>query len=100
MNANDSINKLWNILGRKELFQHVNDKNGRYDAKSHLAEMITLLGRPPKPLIAKSKAMSKHNWPEPITNDTGKFCNNAEEFFGGPFFGTEGERVASSFTHI
>ncbi|OJJ52302.1 hypothetical protein ASPSYDRAFT_164905 [Aspergillus sydowii CBS 593.65] len=80
---------LWNILGSKELFQQVHDTNGRYDAKSHLAEMIALLGPPPRVLLAKSKAMSKHNWPQPVMNDVGELCNNAQEFFGGPFFNAE-----------
>ncbi|KAL4782801.1 kinase-like domain-containing protein [Aspergillus varians] len=82
---------LWNILGSRELFQQVYDTNGQYDAKSHLAEMIALLGPPPKELLAKSKAMSEHNWPQPVTNDTGKLCNNAQEFFNGPFFNAEDE---------
>lgn len=34
--------------------------------------------------------MSEHNWPRPVTNDTGALCNNAQEFFGGPFFNAEG----------
>ncbi|KAL3444933.1 kinase-like domain-containing protein [Aspergillus insuetus] len=54
---------LWNILGSKELFQRVHGTNGRYNAKSHLAEMIALLGPPPRALLAKSKAMSKPNCP-------------------------------------
>ncbi|PYI04873.1 protein kinase, partial [Aspergillus sclerotiicarbonarius CBS 121057] len=82
---------LWNILGSKELFQQVHDPQGHYDAKSHLAEMIALLGPPPKELLAKSKAMSEHNWPQPITNNSGKLCNNIQEFFGGPFFNAEAE---------
>ncbi|PYI25564.1 putative serine/threonine-protein kinase [Aspergillus indologenus CBS 114.80] len=82
---------LWNILARQELFRQVQSRDGRYDAKSHLAEMIALLGPPPKSLLAKSKAMSEHSWPEPIPNDTGELCDNAQEFFDGPFFDTEGE---------
>ncbi|KKK26138.1 serine/threonine-protein [Aspergillus rambellii] len=83
---------LWNILGSKELFQQVhNNTNGQYDAKSHLAEMIALLGPPPGALLAKSKAMSEHNWPQPVTNDSGALCNNAQEFFSGPFFNAEGK---------
>ncbi|KAF4154528.1 hypothetical protein CNMCM6936_005944 [Aspergillus lentulus] len=80
---------LWNILGSKELFQQVHDTNGQYDAKSHLAEMIALLGPPPGVLLAKLKAMSERNWPQPVTNDAGKLCNNAQEFFDGPFFNAE-----------
>lgn len=62
------------------------DTNGRYDSKSHLAEMIALMGPPPGTLLARSKAMLEHDWPEAVTNDTGKLCNNAQEFFNGPFF--------------
>lgn len=82
--------KLWNILGSMELFQQVHDTKGQYDAKSHLAEMIALLGPPPKVLLAKSKALSEHNWPQPVVNDAGELCNNAREFFYGPFFNAEG----------
>ncbi|RAL15179.1 putative serine/threonine-protein kinase [Aspergillus homomorphus CBS 101889] len=81
---------LWNLLGSRELFSQVRSANGQYDAKSHLAEMIALLGPPPSALLAKSKAMSEHNWPEPIPNETGKLCKNAQEFFDGPFYHTEG----------
>jgi len=84
------IGKLWNILGSRELFQQVYDTNGQYDAKSHVAEMIALLGPPPRELLEKSKAMTEHNWPEPVTKDTGELCNNAQEFFDGPFFNAEG----------
>lgn len=87
--ANFLFDKLWNILGSKELFQQIYDKSGRYDAKSHLAEMIALLGPPPSELIAKSNAMSGHNWPQPVTKDTGELYNNAQEFFDGPFFNAQ-----------
>ncbi|EGD92104.2 CMGC/SRPK protein kinase [Trichophyton rubrum CBS 118892] len=82
---------LWNILGGKELFQQVHAPDGLYDAKSHLAEMIALLGAPPTALIARSKAVSGNIWPQHVTSKTGKLCNNPQEFFGGPFFGSEGE---------
>lgn len=87
---------MWNLLGNQELFQQVHNKQGRYDAKSHLAEMIALLGPPPGALLTKSKAMSEHNWPQPVMNDTGALCNNAQEFFAGPFFNTEGELTTIS----
>lgn len=89
--------KLWNILGSKELFQQVHDTNGQYDAKSHLAEMIALLGPPPGVLLAKLKAMSERNWPQPVTNDAGKLCNNAQEFFDGPFFNAEGGLTSNPY---
>ncbi|KAK1147987.1 hypothetical protein N8T08_000503 [Aspergillus melleus] len=83
---------LWNIFGANELlFQQVHDTDGQHNANSHLAEMIALLGLPSRELLAKSKAMSKHNWPQPVTNEHGKLCKNAQEFFNGPFFNAEGE---------
>ena len=69
----------------------MHDANGQYDAGLHLAEMIALLGPPPRELLSKSKAMSEHNWPQPVRNDSGKLCSNAQEFFCGPFFDVEGE---------
>lgn len=86
---------MWDIIGSKELFQKVHDQNGHYDAKLHLAEMIALLGPPPRILLEKSKAMAKHHWPYPVRNDTGELCNSAEEFFHGPFFNAEGELTAA-----
>ncbi|KAJ5497407.1 hypothetical protein N7463_009394 [Penicillium fimorum] len=40
------LKSLW-IFGIL-LFRHIHDSNGRYDAKLHIAEMIALLGPPPK----------------------------------------------------
>ncbi|OAL69972.1 hypothetical protein A7D00_6011 [Trichophyton violaceum] len=67
---------LWNILGGKELFQQVHAPDGLYDAKSHLAEMIALLGAPPTALIARSKAVSGDIWPQHVTSKTGEFYHN------------------------
>jgi hypothetical protein len=88
------FSKLWNILGSKELFQEVHDINSQYDAKSHLAEMIAIFGPPPMALLAKSKIMSEHNWPQPVTKITGELCNSSQEFFDGPFFNTEGGLIS------
>ncbi|KAJ5247877.1 hypothetical protein N7468_002860 [Penicillium chermesinum] len=59
---------LWNFLGNQELFQQVLNTKGQYDAKSHLAEMVALLGPPPKALLAKSKAIgpffNEEGWSE------------------------------------
>jgi serine/threonine protein kinase len=61
--------------------------------------MIALLGPPPKVLLAKSKVMSERNWPRPATNDAGELCNNAQEFFDGPFFNTEGGLTTISYVN-
>ncbi|PLN85265.1 protein kinase [Aspergillus taichungensis] len=55
---------IWNfgilgcdIIERTGLFRQVYDAEGRYDAKAHLAEMIALLGPPPKEMLSQSKSM-------------------------------------------
>lgn len=81
---------MWNVIERTELFHQVHNMQGQYDAKSHLAEMIALLGPPPGELIAKENAMAQHDWPHPIHNEAGVPCKNAREYFGGPFFDDQG----------
>lgn len=84
------FNQMWNIIERTELFEHIHDLDGRYDARSHLAEMIALLGPPPKELIAKEISMAQHHWPHAVSNGSGIPCRNAREYFGGPFFDGNG----------
>ncbi|EEA24865.1 serine/threonine-protein kinase, putative [Talaromyces marneffei ATCC 18224] len=40
-------------------------------------------------LLAKLNAISGRNWPQLVTTDTGELCNNAQEFFDGPFFNAD-----------
>lgn len=68
----------------------MHDSQGRYDTKAHLAEIIALLGPPPKKLLARSDNMVHYKWPNAIENETGEQFRNAREFFGGPFFDEEG----------
>ncbi|KAL4998792.1 kinase-like domain-containing protein [Aspergillus recurvatus] len=81
----------WNIIEHTELFLHVHDSQGHYNPKTHLAEMIALLGPPPKELLAKSDAMAEFSWSNPIMNETGRLCRNGREYFNGPFFNENGE---------
>ncbi|KAJ5800387.1 uncharacterized protein N7518_002455 [Penicillium psychrosexuale] len=82
---------VWNIIEGTELFTQVEDANGRYDAKSHLAEMIALLGPPPKGVIERADHMSQVDYPTPIRIEAGKLSKNARELFGGPYFDEEGK---------
>ena len=82
--------QVWNIIERANLFCQVHDGQGQYDAKSHLAEMIALLGPPPEELLAKSDAIAEYKWPNSIQNETGKLCCNLRDFFDGPFFNEKG----------
>ncbi|KAJ5561471.1 protein kinase [Penicillium sp. DV-2018c] len=81
---------LWNLIEGKELFQKVYDAEGHYVAKTHLAEMIGLLGSPPRELVAKVNSSLLNPWPEPIEGEGGIMCNNANEYYGGPFFDNDG----------
>ncbi|KAK2767599.1 hypothetical protein FQN54_003757, partial [Arachnomyces sp. PD_36] len=82
---------VWDMVEGTELFRRVYDARGRYDSKAHVAEMIALLGPVPKELLARSKTLKAHDWPDRIFNERGKLCRSAEDFFGGPFFNEEGE---------
>lgn len=39
----------------KDLFKHIRSSKGDYDARAHIAEMIALLGPPPKELLDREK---------------------------------------------
>jgi hypothetical protein len=66
-------------------------KQGHYQAKAHLADMVSLLGHPPLELIAKSQSMSGwYQWPGSAINADGVTCENAEQYFEGPFFDHNG----------
>lgn len=82
---------LWDLIQGKELFRQVHDAQGHYDAKSHLAEMIALLGPPPPELVARSHSIRGYKWPEPIKQGEGKICESSEQYFSGPFFDEDGK---------
>ncbi|PLB43367.1 protein kinase [Aspergillus steynii IBT 23096] len=81
---------LWDMIEGEELFQQVYDNRGRYDAKAHLAEMIALLGYPPPELIARYQSKRGLKWPTRIRWQDGELSDNADQFFGGPFFDDNG----------
>ncbi|KAK4867104.1 hypothetical protein LT330_007845 [Penicillium expansum] len=58
---------------------------------SHLAEMIALLGPPPKEVIERADFMSQVEYDSTISIEIGKPCKNAREDFGGPYFDEEGK---------
>jgi hypothetical protein len=59
-------------------------------ARNHLAEMIALLGPPPKELIMREHKMRKWNFAPAIKNDENELCHKVYEFYDGPFFDSEG----------
>ncbi|KAJ6155144.1 hypothetical protein N7470_005710 [Penicillium chermesinum] len=76
---------MWNLLERRDLFSMTHDSQGNYNPAAHLAEMIALLGPPPKELIIREREGLKWKWAPAAQNASGKFCTTASEWFGGPF---------------
>lgn len=84
------LDQLWDMIEGKELFRHIHDQEGRYDAKIHIAEMIALLGPPPPEIIQRYQYMREYSWPQHVRQEDGRLCETAEEYFCGPFFDNTG----------
>ncbi|EEP78461.1 predicted protein [Uncinocarpus reesii 1704] len=82
---------LWNFAQIEDLFRHVHDENSKYSAKAHIAEMIGLLGPPPQKIVTMSLERSQWSWGIEILNSEGKLCQNARDYFGGPFLNDNGK---------
>lgn len=67
------------------------DSEGNYNPQAHLAEMIALLGPPPKKLLVMSDSMAQIEWSPAITDERGKVFKNNREYFSGPFFDGQGK---------
>lgn len=78
------------MIDGKELFQHIHNQQGGYDAKLHIAEMIALLGPPPPEIMQRYQVMKEYMWPQPVKREDGRVCKTAEEYFCGPFFDKNG----------
>jgi len=68
----------------------VHSNDGKYNARTHLAEMIALLGTPPEALLQREREGRQFRWRTARENDEGKLCDSATAFFGGPFFDPKG----------
>jgi serine/threonine protein kinase len=79
------------MMEGRDLFTHIRSSKGDYDVRAHLAEMIALLGAPPKILIDREISWSEVKWSYAVLNSEGKICRTAREYYGGPFFNSEGE---------
>ncbi|TKA70545.1 hypothetical protein B0A49_05806, partial [Cryomyces minteri] len=82
---------MWNLVEKKYLFQNIGSSEGVYSAQAHLAEMIALLGPPPRELLERGREGRRWKWVPAIEDREGKLCERASDFYGGPFFDSEGE---------
>ena len=53
--------------------------------------MIALLDPPPKVLLDRAKSWSDVRWSRAFPNPEGKLCQTAREYYGGPFFESDGK---------
>ncbi|KAM5453273.1 hypothetical protein McanMca71_004361 [Microsporum canis] len=88
---------MWNLLESRDLFTSPLDAQGNYHPEAHLAEMISLLGPPPKELIDRERDGISWKWAPAAQNESGKMCNTASEWYGGPFFGENGTALISLY---
>ena len=77
-------------MENRDLFRHIRSSKGAYDPRAHLAEMIALLGPPPRTLINREIRWSEVKWRHAVPNAEGELCQTAREYYGGPFFNSEG----------
>ena len=82
---------MWNLLEGRDLLTRALDDSGKYRPDAHIAEMIALLGPPPKELLVREREGLGWNWAPAIQNDEGKLCTKACEWYGGPFFDENGK---------
>jgi hypothetical protein len=82
--------KTWNLVEKTDLFREIQSDSGKYRSQKYVAEMISLLGSPPKELTDREREGLGWRFKPEVENSEGKLCGNACEFYGGPFFDSEG----------
>lgn len=75
----------------KDLFSDLKNEQGNYNANAHLAQMIALIGPPPVALLHRERKFRKMAFTPKIKNPEGQMCENAFQYFGGPFFDIDGK---------
>lgn len=75
----------------RDLFTNLKDDLGYYNPHAHLAQMIALLGPPPANFLCRERNFRKLAFEPEILNPRGQSCENAFQYFGGPFFDDNGE---------
>ena len=73
------------------MFTSVHSADGKYNSQAHLAEIIALLGPPPRKLIDQERDRRTWKWGPAIENAEGKLCDSASTYYGGPFFDSRGK---------
>lgn len=82
---------MWNLLEDVNVFNGLFDAEGRYDGRTHLAQMISLLGPPPQELIEREREYRDLEFEDAIPNPQGRIAKTVCEYWGGPFFDDNGK---------
>ena len=69
----------------KDLFSTRLRADGTYQAVNHLAQMHAVLGAP-EPELIRQRSRMKWKWSPALENEKGELCDNADCFYGSPFF--------------
>lgn len=75
----------------RNLFRQICTGQGEYSGHLHLAEMIALIGPPPQELLRREAKIRHWKWSPAVENPAGKLCDSVKDFYGGPFFDSEGK---------
>lgn len=72
---------------------HLKPQDNVYSPKARIAEMIALLGRPPQKLLDLEQHWRHVPWERSFPKPDGVYRNTACEFYGGPFFTSDGKQT-------
>ncbi|KAG6195329.1 hypothetical protein E4U50_000310 [Claviceps purpurea] len=78
---------IWELVTGKSLFSTL---DAPYNTAQHLADMIAILGDVPPDIVRRERNMRYHRWGFEAHNAAGKLCDNATDFYSGPFFDDKG----------
>lgn len=67
-----------------DLFANIHSSDGKYLTQNHLAEMIALLGPPPRELVQRELEMRRWNVAPAVENDDQTSCHKAYQYYKGP----------------
>ncbi|KAG5940678.1 hypothetical protein E4U59_002303, partial [Claviceps monticola] len=81
---------MWNLLGDNDLFENSIGDDGEYDAHVHLAQLVSLSGKPPALLVKRERLCRGNKLSRAIVNSRGQECEIMNEYWVGPFFDDDG----------
>lgn len=81
------------MLESTSLFGRPAGETGEYDARVHLAQMVSLLGPPPLKLVMRERVFRQVKVNAEVYNARGQGFRNMCKFWGEPCFNNENGKV-------